>query len=116
MLSDHMGYWSTVLAECIPERTTRLTITRFEADPVGERVLAEAGTGVPIEEDPERTHGRGYYAGIAIGIRAHDGQDEIDLGDGGITTWTASLLGDGKERSAVSCLSVERLAALTASP
>jgi hypothetical protein len=46
----------------------------------------------------------------------HNCQDEIYLGDGGITTWTASLLGDAKERSAVPCLSVERLAALTASP
>jgi hypothetical protein len=34
-----------------------------------------------------------------------------NLGDGGLTDWTARLLGDAKERCLTSCISVERLAA-----
>jgi hypothetical protein len=121
MLSDHLAFWSAVLAECVPQHRPRLTFTPFGAHSVAERfrdmvlpTLAARSPIVRVEEDPARTHGRGYYAGAAIGIRAHDGPDEIDLGDGGPTTWTASLLGDAKERCVVSCLATERLAALSA--
>ncbi|GEL17905.1 hypothetical protein [Pseudonocardia asaccharolytica] len=120
MLRDHLAVWSTVLAECVPRRRPRLTVTWFGARPVAERfhdavlpALAARSPMVRVEEDPARTHGRGYYAGAAVGIRAHNGTDEIDLGDGGLTTWTASLLGDAKERCMVSCMSTERLAALS---
>jgi hypothetical protein len=33
----------------------------------------------------------------------------LDLGDGGLTDWTARLTGDAKERCLVSCLATERL-------
>ena len=63
--------------------------------------------------DPGRTQGTGYYTRAAIGLRAQQGDEEIDLGDGGTTTWTASLLGDAKERCVVSCVASERLAMLS---
>jgi hypothetical protein len=37
---------------------------------------------------------------------------ETDLGDGGLTTWTAQLTQDAKERCLFSCIATERLAAL----
>ena len=37
---------------------------------------------------------------------------EVDLGDGGTTSWTAALLGDAKEFCVTSCVSVERLVTL----
>ena len=69
-----------------------------------------------MRDDPTRTHGAGYYAGIAIGLRAMDGDTEVDLGDGGTTDWTARLRADAKERCVISCVATERLAALAHQP
>jgi hypothetical protein len=65
---------------------------------------------VKFVEDTERTKGAGYYSGTVIGI----GVAGQDLGDGGFTGWTADLLGDAKERCLTSCISTERLTALSA--
>jgi hypothetical protein len=123
MVRDHLAYWSTVLDECVPAHRPRLTFTSFGADAVAERfrdtvrpALVTPSATVEVDVDPGRVHGRGYYAGAALGIRASDGTQEIDLGDGGLTSWTATLLGDAKERCLVSCLATERLAALMAPP
>lgn len=119
MLADHLAFWSDVLQDLARWHRPRLTVTGFDGGVVAERVhdtvlpaLAARAPAVRIEEDHARTHGRGYYSSAALGIRAYDGPDEIDLGDGGVTTWTASLLGDAKERTVVSCAATERLAAL----
>lgn len=46
-------------------------------------------------------------------IMAGDPASEIELGDGGGTTWTGQLMGNAKERCFVSCIATERLAALS---
>ena len=51
---------------------------------------------------------RGYYVGPALKIFAGD----VELGDGGFTTWTAQLRGDAKQRCLTSCLATERLTSL----
>jgi hypothetical protein len=117
LLVEHIGFWQRILAEVVPAIATCVTITVF-----GRRVLAErlhdtirpalAGNAVHLVEDPARTHGAGYYAGAAIGLRAETGGGTVDLGDGGLTTWTGQLLGDAKERCLVSCVSTERLAGI----
>jgi hypothetical protein len=61
-------------------------------------------------DKPGRTRGRGYYAGFALRITT--GPGEADLGDGGLTTWTAQLTQNAKERCLVSCVATERLTAL----
>jgi hypothetical protein len=63
-----------------------------------------------LVEDTERTKSATYYAGTALGI----GCDDAELGDGGFTTWTADMLGDAKERCLTSCVSTERLTAISA--
>jgi hypothetical protein len=122
MLTDHLRFWSRVLAEFVPTRRPRLTFTAFGPSALTERLddlirpaLTASSSAVDIVAAPGRTQGAGYYDAVAIGIRAHDGQHEVDLGDGGITTWTASLLADAKERCVVSCIATERLAALASS-
>lgn len=122
MLVDHLRFWSRVLGEFVPTRRPRLTVTAFGATVLTERLdnlirpaLATNSSAVDIVADPGRTQGAGYYDAVAIGIRAHDGYHEIDLGDGGITRWTTSLLADAKERCVVSCIATERLAALVSS-
>ena len=55
-----------------------------------------------LVDEPDRTRGRGYYNGFALRITADHG--ETELGDGGLTTWTAQLTQDAKERCLVSCV------------
>jgi hypothetical protein len=43
---------------------------------------------------------------------ATSGSTPVELGDGGLTSWTAQLLADAKERCLISCVSTERLSAL----
>lgn len=99
MLADHLRYWSRVLGE------------RF--NDVIRPALAAESSGVELVADQTRTQGAGYYKQATIGLRARDRGCEVDLGDGGITAWTAALLGDAKERCVVSCVATERLAALS---
>jgi hypothetical protein len=37
----------------------------------------------------------------------------VEIGDGGLTDWTAQLAADAKERCLISCVSTERWLALT---
>lgn len=120
MLVDHLGYWASVLRELLPGLPTRLTTTVFDAPVLRERladtVLPAVAAAVPdaaVEPDDTRTQGAGYYTGVAIGIHAEGTDGWMDIGDGGLTTWTRDLRGDGKERCLVSCISTERLAALS---
>jgi hypothetical protein len=117
LVIDHIGFWQRVLAEMLPTITTRITVTGFGSSVLAERLAdtigpAVAGGSVPVVEDRVRSQGAGYYAGLAIGLRAEVGGQSVDLGDGGLTTWTQQLLGDAKERCFVSCLATERFAAL----
>lgn len=104
LLIRHLGYWQRVLP---PAVAPRLLYTIFDSPVLRERVVDTVLPVVPVVEQPEREHGRGYYVDAAIRISA--GGDEI--GDGGFTTWTAQLMGNAKERCLVSCVSTERLAA-----
>jgi len=118
LLTDHIGFWQYALSELLPAATARITVTVFGsrvlADRLHDTVLPATADGpVPIVEDPARTQGAGYYTGAAIGVRVDSGGETVDLGDGGLTTWTAQLLGDAKERCLVSCVATERLTALT---
>jgi hypothetical protein len=121
LLVTQLRYWQRALAALAPAADPRLLFTAFDAAVLRERMhdsvlpaLAAHGdeaAAVPVIEEPDRMHGRGYYAGLALRLTVREGHDEVDLGDGGLTTWTAQILGDAKERCLTSCLSTERLAA-----
>ena len=66
---------------------------------------AWASTPRSSSTSPSRTRGRGYYGGFALRITAE--QDTVELGDGGLTSWTAQLTQDAKERCLVSCIATE---------
>jgi hypothetical protein len=57
-----------------------------------------------VELDPGRTSGRNYYVGLCFKVHVGD----VEIGDGGFTTWTQTLLGDRKERLLISGLGTER--------
>ncbi|MBG6103546.1 hypothetical protein IW249_003960 [Micromonospora vinacea] len=112
LLVRHLTYWRTVLAELAPAAAPQLHITTFDDRVIRERLAdtvrpALAGDVVPLVDEPERSRGRGYYTGCALRITALDGS--LEIGDGGLTDWTARLSGDAKERCLVSCLATERL-------
>jgi hypothetical protein len=119
LLKKHLRYWLDVLLDVIPAARPRVEVTYWAdgraAVQTREAIrewIDEQGLTSLVVEVPGRTHARAYYEGIALRITGHAG--DVDLGDGGITTWTAQLLGDAKERCLVSCISMERLLELTA--
>jgi hypothetical protein len=63
---------------------------------------------VIVDDDPSRTHGRGYYPGACFKLLV----DGSEVGDGGFVDWTQQLLSDRRERLLISGVSVDRLALL----
>ncbi|MEU4605309.1 hypothetical protein AB0F43_20185 [Kribbella sp. NPDC023972] len=107
LLIDHLRYWYDVLGDA-----AEFTFTTFTPSTVRERIddTVRPALKTDFTEDTARTRGANYYSGTAIGI----GCDGSELGDGGFTRWTADLLGDAKERCLISCVSTERLTAISA--
>lgn len=104
-----------MLETLLPHRQPRIELSVFGNPVLAERLAdtvrpAMAGRTAFLIDKPGRTRGRGYYAGFALRLTADQG--ETELGDGGLTTWTAQLTHDAKERCLVSCIATERLTAL----
>jgi hypothetical protein len=121
LLTAHLGFWVRALGELLPGRQVALQFTVFDFPPLRERIkdtvrpaLEPLPGGVTIDEDPARERARGYYERGAIRVDVAAGDDWLEVGDGGFTSWTAQLLGDAKERTFISCASTERLAAALA--
>lgn len=117
LLGLHVATWQDVLAVLLPRGGARVTVTPWGDGAVRERlvdtVLPAAAAGrVPVVLDGSRTHGREYYDGVALGLAADVDGVLHDFGDGGVTRWAASLLGNSKLRCVVSCLSTQRVALL----
>jgi hypothetical protein len=117
LLTRHLSYWLDVLAAFIPHRQPRIELSVFGSPVLAERLADTVRPGLGdraalLADDPGRTRARGYYAGFALRIAADGGQAE--LGDGGLTTWTAQLTSNAKERCLVSCIATERLTELAA--
>jgi len=111
-LADHLTTWQTLLAAVAPGRSVVFSVTPFQRTPATERLLELAGEylagrdpSVVLRLDRDRVAGAGYYRGVALRVEI-DGQE---VGDGGLTDWTAALLGDAKERCLISCLAPERV-------
>jgi hypothetical protein len=66
--------------------------------------------GVDSVQWPDRDGGRGYYVDICFKLYARFGDDEIEVGDGGLVSWTQGLLQNRKERLMISGLGLDRLA------
>jgi hypothetical protein len=116
LITRHLAYWLDVLEDLIPHRKPRIELSVFDNPVLAERLADTIRPGLGkhaafLIDHPDRTRGRGYYGGFALRIAAE--QDTVELGDGGLTTWTAQLTQDAKERCLVSCIATERLTALT---
>ncbi|MEU4238388.1 hypothetical protein [Actinoplanes sp. NPDC026619] len=102
LLQLHTDFWQRVMTALIPHAGPAVLYTTFAGPPLLQ-------PGPLLHEEPSRERGRGYYTSTALRLTAGD---DIELGDGGLTTWTAQLLGDAKERCLVSCIATERLTEL----
>lgn len=115
LLLSHLRMWQRVLA-ALGTVGGRVSVTVIDHTGVEERLadtILPALQGIEITEDPDRTSGIGYYRSAAFKITARSGTaDEVELGDGGFTNWTAQLLADAKERCLISCIATERLTRL----
>ena len=58
-----------------------------------------------IDRSPRK---QAYYSGATFGVSV----DRIEVAEGGFVDWTATLLGDAKERLLISGVGVELLARL----
>jgi hypothetical protein len=92
LITLHLDYWRRVFAELAPATEIRLSIL----NPAVRQRLAT----MSIVEDQGRAEG--YYVDAALRFECGD----VELGDGGLTTWTAQLTGNAKERCLVSCASI----------
>jgi hypothetical protein len=115
LLTRHLTYWLDVLDTLLPHRQPHIELSVFDNPVLAERLTDTVRPGLAertalLIDKPDRAHGRGYYTGFALRITADQG--ETELGDGGLTTWTAQLTHDAKERCLVSCIATERLTAL----
>jgi hypothetical protein len=115
MLTRHLAYWLDVLETLLPHRHPHIELSVFDNPVLAERLTDTIRPGLAdraafLVDKPGRTHGRHYYTGFALRITADHG--ETELGDGGLTTWTAQLTHDAKERCLVSCIATERLTTL----
>ncbi len=59
--------------------------------------------------DTERTHGVGYYDHLCFKLAVRRGDELIEVGDGGSTTWTQQLLSNRKERLVISGSGLDRI-------
>jgi hypothetical protein len=107
LLALHLGYWQRALADLAPQ--FRLAVFN--------PAVREGLTDIPsLVEAPDREPWRGYYVDAAWRTVTRRGADLLEIGDGGLTTWTAQLMGNAKERCLVSCISTERLATVAVEP
>lgn len=119
MIVRHLTFWTDALSALLPKDQPDIELSVFGSAVLAERIAdtirpALADRAAHLVDRPGRRHGRGYYTGFAMRITARHGG--IELGDGGLTTWTAQLIPDAKERCLLSCIATERLAALAKQP
>jgi hypothetical protein len=119
MLTMHLAFWIEALATSLPNTDIRIRVTPFGSSTFRERfddavlpALQPVPDRVAVEAEEQRRQGRGYYTTAALRISAGDGASDVELGDGGFVDWTSQYLGDAKERCLITCIAIERLAAL----
>ena len=115
-LVEMLGVVAAALQACaLGPIELRITSLR---DRYTEALVDDARAALPavvsVVADPARTSGRGYYRDLCFKVIARPGADEVEVGDGGFTDWTARLTGDRKRRLLVAGLGVDRIATLAA--
>jgi hypothetical protein len=97
---------------------SRVQVALTPLTDAGDRIAAATAAALATEPaeivtDHDRVGGRGYYRDLCFKVNALVDDGPAEIGDGGFTDWTATLLANAKERLLISGYGTERLAALT---
>jgi hypothetical protein len=92
-------------------------VTLTPLSDAGERTVAAvvaelAALPADLVTDRDRTTGRGYYRDVCFKVNALVDGATTEIGDGGLTDWTAKLLASRKERLLISGYGLDQIAAL----
>lgn len=116
-LSEMIGYLVSLVERARPDWGIRVALTDLadRPDTLDRAVLVPLDERFPdaaLGMDPDRASGRGYYVDACYKIFGTDRRGtEIEVADGGCTTWTRQLLSDDGERLVIGGLGVERVLA-----
>jgi hypothetical protein len=112
-LALHLRTWSALLSETLGDQQPyTMEFSTFGDQQLAELVIERLQPNLPrLVQNPGRTRGAGYYQGMAIRLETAGGRRTYEIGDGGLTDWTAQLGSNAKERCFISCVSTERLLA-----
>ena len=119
LLLLHLRTWCDLLASTIPDLHSTIEVSAWSpvvAERFTDRVRPALGerARVAVVDAPERTRAKEYYRDVALRIEVSGPNGPVEVGDGGMTGWTAALTDNRKELCLVSCVSTERLLALGA--
>lgn len=116
LLDLHLDYWRQMMGSLVPRGRVHLVVW----DPTLAALVAERGTRDDVivvgngngGEGSNRTAWRNPYTTAAFRFVV-DGEEPIELGDGGFVSWTQSLTRNRKDRCLVSSISVDSMVAHT---
>jgi hypothetical protein len=112
-LRRHLGAWRALLSDTLGEDGFLIGYSTFGDRTMAERIVDHLGPDFAhLQADDQLLPGGGYYAGLRFKIMARTADGLVEIGDGGLTDWTARLGADAKERCLISCGSTERWLAL----
>ena len=118
LVAVHLNYWAEALnAVLSPGLHWHVDYTVFRSGAAAERLHDEvipvlSARGVSFRVLEARS-GRDYYRDLAFKINVETPSGTTEVGDGGLTRWTAQLMNDAKEHCLISCMATERLLSLT---
>ncbi|MDO5534800.1 MAG: hypothetical protein Q4F65_09130 [Propionibacteriaceae bacterium] len=108
LLDLHLDYWREVIGTLVPNGRIQLAVW----DPTLAGLLEPRGTqdDIIVVERPncERTPWRNPYTTAAFRMII-DGEEPVEIGDGGFVTWTQALTRNRKDRCLISGISVDAL-------
>ena len=108
-LRRHLSAWHTLLDDTLGPGAFLIIYSTFGDRGLAERIADTLGPELSeLQPDKEHMPGGGYYAGLRFKIMARTVDGLLEIGDGGLTDWTAQLAADAKERCLISCVSTER--------
>jgi hypothetical protein len=109
LAAHHLSAWQTLRGDTLGPGVSLITYSTFGDRGLAERIADSLGPEVSeLQPENEPMSGGGYYAGLRFKIMARTVDGLLEIGDGGLTDWTAGLAADAKERCLISCVSTER--------
>lgn len=79
---------------------------------IGRVAESFADLNIRCRLDPNRQAGRQYYRTVCFKVAVEDGDELLEVGDGGDVDWTAKLLSDKRERLVIGGVGLDRLCAV----